>query len=261
MQQAIRVAPEKASIWSNLGALQMKVGQDVEAEQCLRNALELHPGLHEAMENLGTLLARRTGVTSRKGRPDPGNLMAAGRFDEAETELLEQVSENPTDVDAWHNLGIIAVHEHREREAIERFERVVALNPSEGFARNQLVRLRASTGDVDGALRECEELARFPKARLHATLLRAQLLQGLGETSLAIQELENVVQANPELDQVWFILSEIHEREGRLKESLEAVTKAHAVLQKAGGFADNIAMAKERIARLKGAEQYRDKST
>jgi len=253
MQQAIRIAPDKAAIWGNLGALQMEVGQEVEAEQCLRKALELHPGLHEAKENLSTLIAKRTSAQSGQRRPDPGQLLAAGRFDEAETELLERVAENATDVDAWHNLGIIAVHMHREQEAIERFGRVVALKPSESFARKQLVNLRANAGDIVGALRECEELARVPKERLHATLLRAQLLQGLGKTSLAIQELQQVVRANPEIDQVWFILSEIHEREGRLKESLEAATKAHAILRKAGGHADNIAMVEERIARLKVA--------
>ena len=48
--------------------------------------------------------------------------------------------------------------------------------------------------------------------------------------------------------QVRFILSEIHEREGRLKESLEAATKALTILHKFGGHADNIAIVRERIA-------------
>ena len=253
LQWAIRIAPKKAGIWANLGALQLEVGQDVEAEKCLRRALELHPGLHEAKENLGALMARCTRVTSGEARPDPAILMAAGRFDEARAELLVRVSEDEADVDAWHNLGIIAVHENRECEAIERFERVVALNPREGFARKQLIRLRANSRDIVGALRECEELARLPKERLHATLLRAQLLQGHGETSVAIEELEHVVHVNLDLDQVWFVLSEIHEREGRLNESLQAAKNAHAILQKVGGRANTIAMVEERIARLKAA--------
>ena len=253
MQQARRIAPDKASIWANLGAVQMQVGQEQEAEQSLRKALELHPGLHEAQENLRTLIARRTRAPSGGGPPDPGKLLAAGRFNEAEALLLERVTENENDVDAWHNLGIIATHQRREREAIERFERVVAIKPGEEFARKQLVRLRASAGDIVGALRECTELAGIPKERLTAALLRAQLLQGIGETSQAVRELKRLVHANPELDQVWFILSEIHEREGQFPESLEAAKKSLAVLRKFGGHADNIAMAEDRIARLQAA--------
>jgi Flp pilus assembly protein TadD len=123
---------------ANLGALQMEVGQEVEAEQCLRKALELGPGLHETKENLGTLIASRTRAPSGEGRPDPGKLLAAGCFREAETELLERVAANATDVDAWHNLGIIAVHMHREREAIERFKRVVAIEVNELLVREGL---------------------------------------------------------------------------------------------------------------------------
>ena len=253
MRQAIEIAPKKASIWANLGAVQMVVCQEREAERSLRKALELHPGLHEAQESLRTLIERRARAPSGEARPDPAKLLAAGHFGEAEALLLERVAENENDVDAWHNLGIIATHERREREAIERFERVVALKPGEDFARKQLVRLRAGTGDVAGALRECAELARIPKERLTATLLRAQLLQGIGETSQAVQELEQLVHANPDLDQVWFILSEIHEREGQPLKSLEAAKKSLAVLRKFGGHADNITMAEERIARLQAA--------
>jgi tetratricopeptide (TPR) repeat protein len=180
-------------------------------------------------------------------------LLAAGRFTEAEALLLERVAENENDVDAWHNLGIVATHQRREREAIKRFERVVAIKPGEEFARKQLVRFRAGAGDVVGALRECTELARIPKERLTATLLRAQLLQGIGETAQAVRELQQLVHANPELDQVWFILSEIHEREGQFLESLEAAKKNLAVLRKYGGLADNITMAEERITRLQAA--------
>lgn len=255
MQKAIEIAPEKASIWANLGAVQMEVGLEAEAEQCLREALELHPGLHEAQENLSTLIARRTRAPLGRGRPDPDKLLAASRFTEAEALLLERVAGHEDDVDAWHNLGIIATHQRREREAIERFERVVAIKPGEEFARKQLVRLKGGIGDFAGALRECAELARIPKERLSAALLRAQLLQGNGETARAVRELQQWVDTNPELDQVWFILSEIHEREGQLKESLEAATKNLAVLRKFGGLADNITMAEERVARLQAAMQ------
>lgn len=253
MQLATSIAPEKASIWANLGAVQMEVGQDREADGSLRKALELNPDLHEAQRNLRTLIERRARTLSEEGRPDPGKLLAAGRISEAETLLLERVAENVNDVDAWHNLGIIATHQRREREAIDRFERVVAIEPGEEFARKQLVRLRAGAGDIVGAFRECTELAKIPKERLTAALLRAQLLQGIGKTSQAVLELQQLVHANPELDQVWFILSEIHEREGQLKESLAAATKNLALLRKFGGLADNITIAEERIARLQGA--------
>ena len=253
MRRAIVIAPKKASIWANLGAVQMEVGEEHEAEQSLSKALELYPGLHEAQENLQTLIERRARAPSGKAIPNPAKLLAAGRFGEAEALLLERVAENENDVDAWHNLGIIATHDRREGVAIERFERVLALKPGEDFARKQLVRLRAGTGDIAGALRECAELAQVPKERLTATLLRAQLLQGIGETSLAVQELEQLVNANPDLDQVWFILSEIHEWEGQLLKSLEAAKKNLAVLRKFGGLADNITMSEARIARLQAA--------
>ena len=255
MQQATQLAPEKASIWANLGAVQMEVGQATEAEQSLKKALALHPGLLEASENLRTLIARRARAPSKGARPDPAKLLAAGRFDEAEAELLKRVAENEGDVDAWHNLGIVAVHQRREREAIKRFERVVAIKADEKFARKQLVQLKAAAGDIAGALHDCVELARMPEERLTATLMRAQLLQGVGKTSLAVQELQQLVRANPELDQAWFILSEIFEREGRPAESLGAATKALAILQKSGGNSDNIAMVRERIARLRIAQR------
>lgn len=255
IQQATRISPEKASIWANLGAVQMAVGQEQEAEQCLRKALDLHPGLHEAQENLRTLMERRALAPAGEGRLDPAKLLAAGRVSEAETLLLERVAKNASDVDAWHNLGIIATHQRREREAIERFERVVAIKPGEDFARKQLVRLKGGVGDFAGALRECAELARIPAERLTAALLRAQLLQGNGDTARAVRELQQLVHTNPELDQVWFVLSEIHEREGQLKESLEAATKNLAVLRKVGGLTDNITMAEERLARLQAVMQ------
>ncbi|MSR08760.1 MAG: serine/threonine-protein kinase [Gammaproteobacteria bacterium] len=250
MQTAIGIAPKKASIWAQLGAVQMEVGQVEEAGRSLKKALELHPGLPEAQENLRTLIARRAQKTVVEGRPDPARLLAMGRFSEAEAELLERVARNANDVDAWHNLGIIATHQQREREAIDRFSRVVAIKPDDVFARKQLVRLRAGAGDIAGALRECAELARIPDEQLHATLLRAQLLQGLGETVKAVQELQHLVQDNPELDQVWFMLSEIYERAGQFKESEQAARRGLALLRRVGGHADNIAMLEQRIARL-----------
>jgi hypothetical protein len=64
---------------------------------------------------------------------------------------------------------------------------------------------------------------------------------------------EQLVNANPDLDQVWFILSEIHERGRQLLKSLEAAKKNLAVLRKFGDLADNITMSEERIVRRQAA--------
>lgn len=250
LQKASKIAPEKASIWVNLGSVQMQVGLDKDAEINFKKALQLHPGLNEAESNLRTLISNRKQESSTL---DPGMLIAKGQFEEAEKLLLQRVAVDRSDIDAWHNLGIIATRQRREIQAIGRFENVVSLKPDEEFARKQLIRLRAGGGDFLGALRECDELAKIPNEKIHATLLRAQLLQARGEAPKAIAELKALVKLQPENHQFWFMLSEIHEREGQFKESLDCANRSLALIQKTGGHKENIDMLVDRIARLRSA--------
>ncbi len=248
LERAALISPEKATIWANLGAVNLEIGEYAQAERCLKRALKLHPGLREAEENLKTLRSRRH--QGSDSASDAGRLIAKGRFIEAEKILLQRVEQQPTDVDAWHNLGIVALQTKRLGRAKACFERVIQLKPDEDFSLVQLIRLKGGAGDFEGAIGHCEQLEKIPKKRVQAVVLRAQLLQGMGRYELAVKELREVVRNEPHLDEVWFILSELYEREGDLQASLESARHALALLRQRGGDADNIRMLRERIRRL-----------
>ena len=158
--------------------------------------------------------------------------------------LLERVRNNPDDVDACHNLGIAALHEGKDEEAIEWFRRVTKLDPNEEFAATQLVKLHAERGEFDAALSDCDRLARIPGMVIKEASLRAQILQACGRTEEAITRLTALVERDPSLDKIWFMLSEIYEREGLRSDALEAAERCLEVLLRFGGNRENIDMIK-----------------
>jgi serine/threonine protein kinase len=247
LERAASLAPDKAAIWANLGAIRMKMGELSDAEQCFEKALALHPGLPEVEANLEML---RQGINTECKVPDPAALLAKGEVRQARRLLLERVRNNPDDVDACHNLGIAALHEGKDEEAIEWFRRVTKLDPNEEFAATQLVKSHAERGEFDAALSYCDRLASIPGMMIKEASLRAQILQACGRTEEAITRLTTLVERDPNLDTIWFMLSEIYEREGLRLDALEASKQCLDVLLRFGGNRDNIDMVKQRISSL-----------
>ncbi|MCP4783528.1 MAG: hypothetical protein GY903_08085 [Fuerstiella sp.] len=67
----------------------------------------------------------------------------------------------------------------------------------------------------------------------------------------AITRLTALVEREPNLDMIWFMLSEIYECEGLRSDALEAAKRCLEVLLRFGGNRDNIDMVKQRISALR----------
>ncbi|MBK7124298.1 MAG: tetratricopeptide repeat protein [Dehalococcoidia bacterium] len=155
LRAALRLQPQKASIWQTLGASYVDVGQHKEAYHCFRKALQLDPSLTQARQGLELVL-------SDKARPDPAALLQQGKIDEAKQVWAEQASVDPKNTTAWHNLGVIHLEQKNPREAMRCFTNVHRLDPTDDFAIQRLVRLHSERGEFDRALGYCERLANLP---------------------------------------------------------------------------------------------------
>lgn len=144
--RAVALAPGVAHFNTNLGTAQQGCGQIVPAERSYRRALRLAPDQAETAFNLAKLLALggRTGEADRLYRLAIALQPSRGKYwsnlgdlwvrQRRETEALrayahvEAVTGNPVD-DSAVNQGMALQRLNRLDEALQRYERALALNP------------------------------------------------------------------------------------------------------------------------------------
>jgi serine/threonine protein kinase/predicted negative regulator of RcsB-dependent stress response len=242
--RALKLQPEKATIWHNLGYLLLKMGELKEARECYEKALELNPKLDQTRQAL-TLL--NSGAIS----PNPALLMQQGRMSEAKRLLIEQTSADAGRTNAWHNLGLIYLHETNFAEAKRCFANVLRSNANDEFALQTLVKLHTQDGEFEMALVYCERLGTLPEREVAALAQKAQILQAMGQDREAIGLLKTMVAKNPALDQVWFVLGEVYLRSGHKQEALDAFLHCEQLIKSDHQNTDNLQLVRERIAYLK----------
>ncbi|PYQ46709.1 MAG: hypothetical protein DMF78_25690 [Acidobacteria bacterium] len=122
-----------------------------------------------ALGYVGTASTR----SSSGARPDPKDHIAAyedfkaglslrlaGRRTEAVEQLRKVVASNPDLRDAWEILGATLVELDRKKEAVEAFDRTIALDPTSAEPHLELARLLVLDGRRDAALEQAAEYAR-----------------------------------------------------------------------------------------------------
>lgn len=115
LQAAIRIRPRSETHF-NAGNVCAALGRDDQAEAHYRAALRLNASLHEAAQNLGSLLGRR------------------GRLDEARAVLLTAAQAAPGLASLQYNLAVVAVAQGDAAEAVARCRRALELDPSHAGA-------------------------------------------------------------------------------------------------------------------------------
>jgi predicted TPR repeat methyltransferase len=114
---ALAVRPDEPLVLNGLGHCELALKRHAAAAEALERALALKPDFASAMNNLSNAVAR------------------LGAPDRAIDLLRAAVALRPDFLEAWLNLGERLYMRHDDRGAVQAFERVLALDPSNGEVR------------------------------------------------------------------------------------------------------------------------------
>lgn len=148
LETAVRIDPQLANGWVNLGVALRRRGDHAAAEEAYRKALEISPRTYSAYQNLASLLR------------------LLRRHDEArayEELLAASPSRNPF---TYVSLGDVSLLSGRVGEAEKLYRRAVKLNPGDADAYAALGQLAAASGNLRTA---------------HKMLRKARKIEGSGE--------------------------------------------------------------------------------
>jgi tetratricopeptide (TPR) repeat protein/SAM-dependent methyltransferase len=177
LREAVRINPNFAEAYNNLGNLLQESNRFEESETAFRRAIQLRPDYIDPHYNLGNLLkaAQRPAeaeTTYRRAlalKPDHAGtflnlanlLQEEGRLDEAEADLRKAIEASPGFVHAKNNLANLLKVAGRLEEAEATFRDAIALEP--GYADAQynfgvLLREQGRTAEAEEAFRRTIEL-------------------------------------------------------------------------------------------------------
>lgn len=120
------------------GAIWQSLGREPEAEAAFALGLERDPDDPLALLKMGSLRNEQ------------------GRYAEAEGLLRKSADVDPRRRETWNNLGLALLYERRAGEALDAFDRAVALDPRYALAIVNRGRVRLALGDRAGARADFE---------------------------------------------------------------------------------------------------------
>lgn len=119
-REAVKIAPDFAESYANLGLMSERQGDVGFAEICYRRSIELNPTYSETHLNLGVLLAGEK------------------RFDEAEAAYRRAIALRTDSPVGWSNLGVLYACIQREVEAEQCYRTAMSLDDAYAMARFNL---------------------------------------------------------------------------------------------------------------------------
>ncbi|MGE0639618.1 MAG: tetratricopeptide repeat protein [Thermoanaerobaculia bacterium] len=204
--------PFQAQAWGVLGRLEEQRRRFDEAVAAYRSGLERSPDDGELHGSLGLLLARR------------------GERVEAESQLREAVRlANGFRAELHVSLGALLAESGRYQEAKQEYEKVLAVEPANAGARNNLAIARFRAGDAEGARADLLRLtSEFPR---HADAFNnlAAIAVERGEWKEAERYARRTLELAPELTEAWNNLGVALEQEDDLAGGRRAYEKALAL--------------------------------
>ncbi len=215
MQEALRLRPDYAEAYNNLGTVYQGRAKLPEAIACYRKALELQPHYAQARQNLDGAL--RSAGLSGGTPPPPGPLSPApedpartcnvrgialareGKWDEAVASFRAAVRLRPNYADALNNLGNVLYFQKKLDEAVACYEEVLRVAPDHAGACSNLGEVVRQQGRLRDAVTYCERAVRlrpdFAQGRVHLGLA----LSAEERFEEALVHLEEAVRLQPDL--------------------------------------------------------------
>ncbi|MHC4200716.1 MAG: tetratricopeptide repeat protein, partial [Planctomycetota bacterium] len=221
---------ETAEAVCEKGIAEFEAGRLEQAEEILRRAATMNPGLAVARSALGRVLAK------------------ADRHDEAVEELKAAVSLDPTDAAAYYVLGFALRSSGQDHDAADAYERYLELTPdasegpqirswieevqAAGLTPTELYH-RALTSFQDGALDEaleaCEGALAADETDPQSNILMGRILIQKGDSIHAVAVLKRAQRRNPDDPEACFYLGQAYEKRGLMDDARQAYEQCLAV--------------------------------
>src|SRR5579883_1936336 len=237
--------------------------QYTQAENLLRGHLATHPTSAAAHFLLGYALFREDRAKeslaeftegAKYGSPKPEDLkivaadyVLLGDFTDADKWLTYVTKEAPEDADAWYLLGRTKYNENRFEEAIDSFQKTLALRPHDIKAENNLGLSYQGLNQTDAAKKAYETAIAWQK---DASAKDAQPFLNLGSL---LMEQDQPSQALPYLEEAAVLAPhnpKVLEQLGRAYELLAMHGKAAEVLERAVSLAPNASALHYRLGQV-----------
>jgi Flp pilus assembly protein TadD len=138
LNEAIRLRPDYADAYYNLGYVFLCHNEFDEAVNLFHRALKIEPDYVEAYNNLGVALGRQ------------------GRFDEATAQLNKTLQLNPNYAEAYCNLGYVLLCQNQFDQAVTQLEKAVQLDLDSEKSRYYLAIALRSKGRLNEAVTNYE---------------------------------------------------------------------------------------------------------
>ena len=180
LDQALRLDPESAEAWNEIGGVHQALSEDAKALQCFVRAVAIKGDLTYALLNAAQ-------ASMRLDRPS-----------DAEQYFARVVGIDPQSFEAFNGLGLAQARGKKTAKAADSFREAIRLQPSYGPAWNNLAVLLLGEGKTDEAayiLREAIGKAPLEEI-LYLNLGRIQL--GRGNRAEAISVMRELLKVRPE---------------------------------------------------------------
>lgn len=179
LQQASELAPEMATVKTQLALGQLAAGDSQQAIAALQSAVELGQDLVEA----DILLA----LTHMRNQ----------QYDQAIAAAKALLEKRPDSSLAANLLGSAYVAKGDEKTGRESFKKALAINPSFLAAELNLALLDSKSGDIQSAQRRYRRVLALQKANIPAMMGMARIAEGQGNQKSMLNWLERAREADP----------------------------------------------------------------
>ncbi len=183
--------PKNAQVWDLLGVLYYQVNEYIEAEACIRKAIELNPRLYY-IENLARLYRDKGEfkaaialyedlVKADKSYENLFNLAMSYKgiqnWNKAKETYYKALEVNPKGYESYFNLAYLAMNDNDPQEAVRCYEKALEINPDDWEAMYFLSLAYMQTKNYEKGLewfesRLCRKSAIVSQEKIYPNLMR-----------------------------------------------------------------------------------------
>jgi protein O-GlcNAc transferase len=206
--KAIKLKPRFCDAYNNLASAYMQLGQTKQATETYRMALVLNPALVDAHSNLGNLFK------------------AQGRLEDAKRSYLEAIRIKPDFTTAWSNLAGVFKDEGQLETAVAYYQEAIRLCPEFADAHSNLGNALKESGKLDDAMVSYKEAVRLRPdfAIAHGNL--ASCYYDKGDWVTAIRTFKHAIQLEPNFPDAYNNLGNALRETGKLEEAINCYRTA-----------------------------------